>query len=1204
MALRKDGKVISWGLNDVGQCAGAPDVSCAIAIASGSYHSTALIRLNPLKSDTDGDSLPDGWELANNFDPLNVKDGVQDTDGDGLTNLAEFTHKTDPRNADTDADGMPDVWELTYGFNPLNPEDAALDADGDGVSNKREHDIGSDPRAGYCLKENFDNGIPSDWTLSAWPQVGLKWRTRKSLDYYNLHPGFSRPTAERGQMVYAAQYLPGKMRIATPVLNLGREMSNVMLKLLYWKGAHGSEGIVKFNIYSVSRTIGEDGTLSDQESKLLAIDLKGGCSTAWSPLALRLPQGSGTRQLIFEYESTQDHSFDDYFSYGICLSEISISGDYGRVAYQPVPPVMENGPVLVSASREMPYSCQLAVRGGVPPFQWRYHWTVVDGALPQGLVLDPNTGVIQGFPVEQGQSAFSVEVKNDEGMADTNQFALSVLESVTALSENFDGRWIPQGWGTDGWGPRVDSKALNGGNTNVWGRGEWNIRSPILVTPTLELGGAFSKAVLRFRFRNPLYTTMNFRDHLMVWFEDATGTRMLAGTQNLLLYPNPTWQIIPDTDSWKDVVVQLPADAVSGRIVFYTYVTGYNSPGSFECGLFVDDVRVYCDYADPLLLAWLELHFPDGTGSGIYDDPDNDGLSNFNEYLHNTNPNDNDSDDDRLSDGDEVGRGMDPLYSDTDGDNLSDGWEIEYGYHPLVRNNATADPDRDGLPDREESLIWSNPNKADSDDDGLLDRQEYDLVTNPLFWDTDEDGSSDYEETVMGTDPKNRNSIGSSISGTVSYSGRQTDPIYISAIHSLPGLNRVAIIASPGEYSLLNTMTLSSYSVMAFSDSNGNGARESWEPYGVYPGNPLIMVGNTNSINITLTDPDTDADGLPDGWEMEHFATLSQTANADFDGDGQSNGAEYAAGTSPTNMASVPRSISGTVAYAGVQTGAIVISANTQPGDWDSATKTTVAGTGNFSITHVPTLAEYWVEAYRDSNGNGSNDAWEATGSFPETVQLTTDRAGLLITLSDPDSDGDGLPDWQEMLIVNAEGNDNITTIYDVRPTDDFDGDGVSNANEVSNGTSPVNNAILPSVLGFISKGSTVVEADTIVTIPLQVYPPPASTVVARVTVARSTATTGTDYEFVATDITFAPGQTNQSFSVTINRQALAEPDKTVVFGVSRLSGPAVLGTKRLYALKIKDDTDGTGAEPATGWVTDTEDTLRFRVRTPLGIAP
>jgi alpha-tubulin suppressor-like RCC1 family protein len=811
LAVRKDGKVIAWGLNDVGQCSGATNVSCAAAVAGGWYHSTALIRLNPLKNDTDGDGMHDGWELSYNFDPLNGKDGVQDSDADGLTNLAEFTHKTDPRNPDTDADDMTDKWELTYGFNPLNPEDAALDADGDGVSNKREHDIGSDPRAGYCLKENFENGLPSDWMQSAWPHLRLKWRTQTSWGNYGF-PGMSCPTADRGQMLCVPRYLPGKVRIATPVLNLGRNMANVMLKLLYWKGSHRSEGVVKLNIYSVTRIPEGDGTFSDQENKLLEIDLRGACSTAWSPLELRLPEGSATRQLIFEYESTQDFSFDDYLTYGICLSEISICGDYGRVAYQPVPPVIENGPVLVAASREMPYSCQLAVRGGVPPFQWRYHWTLVEGALPQGLVLDPNTGVIQGFPVEQGQSAFSVEVKNDEGMADTNQFVLSVLESVTALSQNFDGRWIPQGWTTDGWGPCIDSKALNGGNTNVWGKGEWNVRSPVLVTPTLELGGAFSKSVLRFRFRNPLYTSLNYRDQLMIWFEDATGTRMLAGTQNLLRYPNPTWQIIPDTDAWKEVVVTLPPDAASGRIVFYTYVTGPNYPGSFENGVFVDDVRVYCDYADPLLLAWLELHFPDGVESGFSDDPDNDELANLQEYLRGTNPHDSDTDDDDLTDGNEVGRGTDPKdrdtdddgltdgaevlihhtdplksdtdddgisdrdellqgtnasISDSDNDGMSDGWEVKHGYPPLIWNDKSLDPDGDGLTDGQESLAGTDPILEDSDRDGVSDAVEIRYGFNPLQWgvyvDSDNDGLPDKLEQTIGANPNNRDSDGDSL---------------------------------------------------------------------------------------------------------------------------------------------------------------------------------------------------------------------------------------------------------------------------------------------------------------------------------------------------------------------------------------------------------------------------------------------------------
>lgn len=53
------------------------------------------------------------------------------------------------------------------------------------------------------------------------------------------------------------------------------------------------------------------------------------------------------------------------------------------------------------------------------------------------------------------------------------------------------------------------------------------------------------------------------------------------------------------------------------------------------------------------------------------------------------------------------------------------------------------------------------------------------------------------------------------------------------------------------------------------------------------------------------------------------------------------------------------------------------------------------------------------------------------------------------------DTDGDGLPDAWEQQIVDANPNDAITSIDDVLPGGDFDGDGESNLTEYANGTDP-----------------------------------------------------------------------------------------------------------------------------------------------------
>lgn len=167
-------------------------------------------------------------------------------------------------------------------------------------------------------------------------------------------------------------------------------------------------------------------------------------------------------------------------------------------------------------------------------------------------------------------------------------------------------------------------------------------------------------------------------------------------------------------------------------------------------------------------------------------DTDNDGLSNYAEYLglfgFFTDPLAEDTDGDGLSDLEELCRRintsddvlmaevypkeasrvglavnltnlsrmypyeLDPTNPDTDGDGLNDGDEIAAGSHP-----TRVDSDFDGLSDGDEvHLHHTDPTKQDTDNDGLTDYDEvmgtYGVVTDPTVADTDGDGLRDGEE--------------------------------------------------------------------------------------------------------------------------------------------------------------------------------------------------------------------------------------------------------------------------------------------------------------------------------------------------------------------------------------------------------------------------------------------------------------------------
>jgi hypothetical protein len=104
--------------------------------------------------------------------------------------------------------------------------------------------------------------------------------------------------------------------------------------------------------------------------------------------------------------------------------------------------------------------------------------------------------------------------------------------------------------------------------------------------------------------------------------------------------------------------------------------------------------------------SWKIAHGLSVTDPGVAgQDPDHDGLTNLEEFLAGTDPNNPDTDGDGLSDGDEVHKyHTNPLNPDTDGDGIPDGLEVKLGTNPL-----NPDTDGDGIPDGIEIKLGLNP---------------------------------------------------------------------------------------------------------------------------------------------------------------------------------------------------------------------------------------------------------------------------------------------------------------------------------------------------------------------------------------------------------------------------------------------------------------------------------------------------------------
>lgn len=76
------------------------------------------------------------------------------------------------------------------------------------------------------------------------------------------------------------------------------------------------------------------------------------------------------------------------------------------------------------------FSLGLSATGGSAP----YAWTIIGGALPTGLTLNANTGIISGSPSSVGAYDFVVQVKDFANLTATRLFSIVVNDPATTVS--------------------------------------------------------------------------------------------------------------------------------------------------------------------------------------------------------------------------------------------------------------------------------------------------------------------------------------------------------------------------------------------------------------------------------------------------------------------------------------------------------------------------------------------------------------------------------------------------------------------------------------------------------------------------------------------------------------------------------------------------------------------------------------------------
>jgi M6 family metalloprotease-like protein len=265
---------------------------------------------------------------------------------------------------------------------------------------------------------------------------------------------------------------------------------------------------------------------------------------------------------------------------------ISPAGDV--MTFDFIPPA----PVMLSASGELPfgrewayYSYSIGVFGGVGEMTW----SIIDGALPQGIELGLNSGVLAGYPTQATNANFTVELRTTYNIATTNTFSITVLPVHTVpYQEDFEqlnGLTMPDSWtqnyltNSQPWQiyqslhevyPR---SAYSPTNFVALFKASTNAHVTALITPRIDFGAQARAGRL------------SFQHYMQEWAEQTDILRVYFKTG-----ADENWQLLDSytapLSGWTERIIDLPQIS---RAMYFAF------EGTAQCGrgVCIDSVRVW-----------------------------------------------------------------------------------------------------------------------------------------------------------------------------------------------------------------------------------------------------------------------------------------------------------------------------------------------------------------------------------------------------------------------------------------------------------------------------------------------------------------------------------------------------------------------------------------------------------------------------------